>query len=60
MSIDNQANRLIAKRGELTQQLINKCFDLISGEPSSFLIDRVITILNFIIQMSESAGTGDV
>lgn len=60
MSIDNQAQRLISKRGELTQQLIQKCFDLIDGEPSSFLVDRIITILNSVIQMSESGGTGGV
>ena len=60
MSIDSSAKRLIAIRSELTQQLIQKCFDLISGEPSSFLVDRVITILNSVIQMSESSGTGDV
>ena len=60
MSIDSSAKRLVAIRSELTQQLIQKCFDLISGEPSSFLVDRVITILNSVIQMSESSGTGDV
>ena len=43
------------------QELISECFKLISVDnPSPLLVKRVIYILDNIIQMSETKGTGDV
>ena len=52
---------IVEKSNMITQQLIQKCFELIEGDnPSPFLVKRVMLVLTNILQMSEKQGTGDV
>ena len=60
MSLDEAASGIVDRRTEFTQELIKKCFDLISDNPSPFLVKRIMLVLTNIIQMSEKMGTGDV